>query len=66
MWSDKHTGISMKLKRITLVAMGLAGAPAIAAAQSSVQIYGTLNADFESIEASGAASIDSKSALSVP
>src|SRR6266851_5497273 len=46
----------MKLKRITLVAMGLAGAPAIAAAQSSVQIYGTLNADFESVEASGAAS----------
>jgi len=56
MWSDKHTGISMKLKRITLVVMGFAGAPAIAAAQSSVQIYGTLNADFESVEASGAAS----------
>ena len=28
----------------------------MAAAQSSVQIYGTLNADFESVEASGAAS----------
>ena len=46
----------MKLKRITLVVMGLAGVPALAAAQSSVQIYGTLNADFESVEATGAAS----------
>jgi predicted porin len=46
----------MKLKRITLVCMGLAGAPAIAAAQSSVEIYGRLNADFESVESTGAAS----------
>src|SRR3979490_2127870 len=46
----------MKLKRITLVVMGLAGAPAIAAAQSTVQIYGTLNADIESVEATGAES----------
>jgi predicted porin len=45
----------VKLKRITLVSLGLLGAPAIAAAQSSVQIYGTLNADFESVEAKGAA-----------
>ena len=46
----------MKLKRITLVVMGLAGAPAIAAAQSTVQIYGTANVDIESVEATGAAS----------
>ena len=46
----------MKLKRITLVLMGLAGAPAIAAAQSTVQIYGTANLDIESVEATGAAS----------
>src|SRR5205809_5544942 len=46
----------MKLKRITLVVMGLAGAPAIAAAQSTVQIYGTANLDIESVEATGAAS----------
>jgi predicted porin len=45
----------MKLKRITLVCIGLAGAPAIAVAQSSVEIYGTINADFESVEATGAA-----------
>jgi hypothetical protein len=32
----------MKLKRITLVCMGLTGAPAVALAQSSVQIYGTV------------------------
>jgi len=38
------------------VVMGLAGAPAIAAAQSTVQIYGTLNVDAESVEATGAAS----------
>src|SRR5258708_28898858 len=56
MGSDKHTGIPMKLKRITLVVMGLAGAPAIAAAQSTVQIYGTANVDIESVEATGAAS----------
>ena len=46
----------MKLKRITLVLIGLAGAPAIAAAQSTVQIYGTFNIDAESVEATGAAS----------
>jgi len=46
----------MKLKRITLVVIGLAGAPAIAAAQSTVQIYGTFNIDAESVEATGAAS----------
>jgi predicted porin len=54
----------MKLNGITLVCMGIFGAPAIAAAQSlqvsaptsSVQIYGTLNADVESVEAKGAVS----------
>ena len=43
----------MKLKRITLVCIGVCGAPAIATAQSltvsaptsSVQIYGTINVD---------------------
>jgi predicted porin len=45
----------VKLKRITLVCMGL-GAPAIAAGQSSVEIYGRLNADVESVESTGAAS----------
>src|SRR5258706_5254741 len=44
-----------KLDRITLVTLGLLGAPALAAAQSTVQIYGRLNADFESVEATGAA-----------
>jgi predicted porin len=46
----------MKLKRITLACLAVLGAPAIAAAQSSVQIYGTINADIESVKASGAAS----------
>src|SRR5258707_3685824 len=45
----------MKLKRITLVCMGLTGAPAAALAQSSVQIYGTANVDIESVQAKGAA-----------
>ncbi len=45
----------MKLKRITLVCMGLTGAPAVALAQSSVQIYGTANVDIESVQAKGAA-----------
>jgi len=43
----------MKLKRITLACMGLFVAPAAALAQSSVQIYGTLNADVESVKAEG-------------
>jgi predicted porin len=54
----------MKLKRITLVCLGVFGAPAIAAAQSlqvsaptsGVEIYGKLNADIESVEANGATS----------
>src|SRR5262245_8194267 len=54
----------MKLKRITLVCVGVCGAPAMAAAQSlnvsspasSVQIYGTINVDVESVEMKGAAS----------
>jgi predicted porin len=54
----------MKLKRITLVCIGVCGAPAIATAQSltvsaptsSVQIYGTINVDVESVEMKGAAS----------
>ena len=53
----------MKLKRITLVCIGV-GAPAMAAAQSltvsaptsAVQIYGTINVDVESVEMTGAAS----------
>ncbi len=38
----------MKLKRITLATLATLAAPAAALAQSNVQIYGTLNADFES------------------
>src|SRR5262245_34869778 len=57
------TGEPMKLKRITLVCVGVCGAPAMAAAQSltvsaptsSVQIYGTINVDLESVEMKGAA-----------
>jgi len=43
----------MKLKRITLACMGLFAVPAAALAQSNVQIYGTLNADVESVKADG-------------
>jgi predicted porin len=43
----------MKLKRITLICAALFGTPAAALAQSSVQIYGTLNADIESVKATG-------------
>jgi predicted porin len=44
----------MKLRRITLACMGLSFAvPAAALAQSNVQIYGTLNADVESVKADG-------------
>jgi predicted porin len=54
----------MKLKRITLACIGVFGVPTFAAAQSlsasapleSVQIYGTINVDVESVEAKGAAS----------
>src|SRR5437867_1493372 len=47
----------MRLKRITLICMGLTGAPLAAhAQQSSVQIYGTANVDVESVRATGAAS----------
>src|SRR5712691_5423290 len=45
----------MKLKPITHACMGLLAAPAAALAQSQVQIYGTLNADIESVKANGAA-----------
>ena len=45
----------MKLKRIMLVCIGAVGAPGLAAAESPVQIYGTLNGDFEVVEAKGAA-----------
>ncbi|TMH65934.1 MAG: porin, partial [Betaproteobacteria bacterium] len=43
----------MKLKRITLATLATLAAPAAALAQSNVQIYGTLNADFESVKATG-------------
>jgi predicted porin len=45
----------MKLKRITLATLAALAAPAAALAQSNVQIYGTLNADFESVKATGSA-----------
>src|SRR5258706_853387 len=43
----------MKLKRIPLAGMGLFAGPAAALAQSTVTIYGTLNADVESVKAEG-------------
>ena len=43
----------MKQKHITLACMALFAAPAVALAQSTVQIYGTLNGDFESVKATG-------------
>jgi len=43
----------MKQKHITLACVALFAAPAAALAQTSVQIYGTLNADFESVKAPG-------------
>src|SRR5258706_7715659 len=43
----------MKLKRIPLAGMGLFAVPAVALAQSTVEIYGTLNADIESVKAEG-------------
>jgi predicted porin len=43
----------MKLNRITLACIALFGAPAAAFAQSKVEIYGTLNADIESVKAAG-------------
>ena len=43
----------MKLKQITLATLATLAAPAAALAQSNVQIYGTLNADFESVKATG-------------
>jgi predicted porin len=46
----------MKLKRITLACIALSSAPAVALAQTStVQIYGTLNGDIESVKATGGA-----------
>jgi predicted porin len=45
----------MKLKRIALATAAALAAPAAALAQSNVQIYGTLNADFESVKATGSA-----------
>jgi predicted porin len=43
----------MKQKQITLACMALFAAPAAALAQSNVEIYGTLNADIESVKATG-------------
>ncbi len=43
----------MKAKRITLICAALFAAPAAALAQSSVQVYGTLNGDIESVRATG-------------
>src|SRR5438105_15186374 len=43
----------MKLKQMTLATRATLAAPAAALAQSNVQIYGTLNADFESVKATG-------------
>src|SRR5882762_1403847 len=43
----------MKQKHITLACVALFAAPAAALAQSNVQIYGTLNGDFESVKATG-------------
>ncbi len=45
----------MQLKRITLICAALFAAPAAALAQTTVQIYGTLNADVESVAATGSA-----------
>jgi len=45
----------MQMKRITLIGAALFAAPAAALAQTTVQIYGTLNADVESVKATGAA-----------
>jgi predicted porin len=45
----------MQLKRITLICAALFAAPAAALAQTTVQIYGTLNADVESVKATGSA-----------
>ena len=45
----------MQLKRISLIGAALVAAPAAAFAQSTVQIYGTLNVDIESVEATGSA-----------
>jgi predicted porin len=43
----------MRTKRIALACAALFAAPAAALAQSSVQIYGTLNGDIESVKATG-------------
>src|SRR5260370_25519674 len=43
----------MKMKQITLATLAARAAPAAALAKSNVQIYGTLNADFESVKATG-------------
>jgi len=43
----------MKLNRIALATIAAFAAPAAALAQSNVQIYGTLNGDFESVKATG-------------
>jgi predicted porin len=45
----------MQLKRISLISAALVAAPVAAFAQSTVQIYGTLNVDIESVEATGSA-----------
>src|SRR5437763_17088550 len=45
----------MQLKRITLICAALFAAPAAALSQTTVQIYCTLNADLESVKATGAA-----------
>ena len=45
----------MQLKRITLICAALFAAPVAALAQTTVQIYGTLNGDVESVKATDSA-----------
>src|ERR687887_1587613 len=45
----------MQLKRIPLICSALFAAPAAALAQTTVQIYGRLNADLESVKQTGSA-----------
>jgi predicted porin len=45
----------MQVKRITLICAALFAAPAAAFAQTAVEIYGRLNADLESVKATGSA-----------
>src|SRR6266850_7848108 len=50
---NQQRGSQMKQKHIALACVALFAAPAAALAQSNVQIYGTLNGDFESVKATG-------------